>query len=255
MQSVVKQDHLLATQAVIVVLLTYTSVRGRGHASSRAMALIRWLSLQTLLTSFDFRSVVAAQEDVASMFCGDAAHWCVHVQRWLRELDDMPQEGQGLIFAAGLTNLHRICPPCRVFQFLLSELVSGFAKALDTLLESSHFEVDEQDLRPDAKKARLQKPEAWKDWVSSAAAQQGRTKRGHAVVRLQGGAHESSVATWEAKEMTAYQRAAHRTATAGISGLSISSDAARLGDPAEEMLCLHAWSMHHNLGFSLPPQV
>eukprot|EP00971_Amphidinium_carterae_P351422 6492108-Amphidinium_carterae.1 len=69
-----------------------------------------------------------------------------------------------------------------------------------------------------------------------------------------GGLHESTVHRLEAQSMHFYLRAVKRQRE-GACRVAISSDAARLGDPAEETLCCQAWVAERNLGVVLPPQV
>eukprot|EP00971_Amphidinium_carterae_P136625 2707108-Amphidinium_carterae.1 len=76
----------------------------------------------------------------------------------------------------------------------------------------------------------------------------------HIVASLsRGGMHESAVHRLEAQSLHHYMRAVKRVVP-GPGRISISSDAARLGDPPEETMCLQAWIGDRDVGLVLPPQ-
>lgn len=114
------------------------------------------------------------------------------------------------------------------------------------------FEVQGVDL-PQRPGKRMRVDEDFRRFVSVDVVQAHRARSGAQFLRGAGTVAASSGPKWEEKELAAYLEAGTRCFE-GCQILAVSSDAARLGDPAEETVVYSVWSPEANCAFVGPCQ-
>lgn len=142
---------------------------------------------------------------------------------------------------------------CGVARVVCRTLLKGIARRIDSGASGVEFEVDGIAL-PQRPSKRMRVDEDYRKFVVVDSIRAHRARSGAQLLRAIGGVASTSGSKWEQGELLVYQQAGKRTFQR-CSILAVSSDAARLGDLAEETLVFSAWSPEANRGFVGPCQV
>lgn len=181
---------------------------------------------------------------------------CQHMREAIFALAEVPGDRLPTQIGEILAQLQKLVgSSCVAVLAFYHEAMQHIATDIEGGMLSDKFEVDAKDLNPVRARGTKRKvyDEDWKRAITSEALDKRRTKNGSQLLRGLGDADPHLAQKWEHKEMQAYLASCFRVLK-DVKHLGITSDAARLGDPAEECIIFLLWAAEADCGVVAAPQ-
>lgn len=254
-----KESYCMSAVALLLLLSWYALAKRAHHAKAKSKALLLVWLRAGLRSGAGFEEVFMDTMEGATELCDESAGQqgvCCHASSFLEEVmrapagdpDDLQNVLNTLLKL--LATSHIECP---ALSFARSGLIKDVAKRFEGGCCDDRFLAKVGDLMPEGDAKRRKIDADFKQTIVNEVLQERRCKSGAAALRVMGGVDDSLARRWEAKEMSAYQLTAVRISK-GIRQISISSDAARLGEPAEETVLFAMWLPQAEFGVMGVPQ-
>ena len=255
-----KQEFTATSKGLLLMLLWLTISRRFPKDRRRAHALMQSLLDRTLPGAGDswhtkFEDMVAAARHRCeqSNGIGDCEHVAVFKDMLIAKAADTPMDK----LVTSMVSLMQLANgKCSTLKDVRAEFIDEASCCLDASLLEGGFAVDLGSLcpaaQPGSKRRRID--EDFKSFVINQVVQKKKANSGSAFLRTATSVSPTMTSMWEEEHMAAYQVAMKR-GFAAAKQVSVTSDAARLGDPPEETEIFLLWTPQGDCAAVAPPQV
>ena len=258
-----KAEYSASTSACVALQMWFMCTKRKAEQRLRAKCFLKAQMIHVHTIMFDCLELNWLQEfsDMIGdqAFLCDEGQDCVHIVDMKHRMQIIRESGLStpveLVEVLQLSGVHKHTD-CKALMHAQCDLMAAVCMVIDEAINANLFEIDPLDLKrmSDPKSKRRRLDEDFKRAVVTKAKEEGRAQSGAHFLRAEGSSAFRLAQRWQVFEMLYHQSAGWRS-FAHAKCIGLVSDAARLGDPAEEALVCALWAAGGSGSVVLPPQV
>lgn len=252
-----KDEVQVTTPGLLCIFAFWTNYCQRGQSDKAKSAFVLWLASALPQCWFDGRDLGDWAIEFREQSCSGGPRTdeeCQHLAEVRVALTGHTTKNSHQCIAEGLSKCWGLTGSCKVCRGMLSGMVSDLSDAIALHLAATASADALSAMHLAGAKRRRRMDEDYRQALLSQVVSKGLALNTAAYARAVQDVNAKTAASWDRRFLGWYQAAGFRAFT-NSKGISLATDACRVGQPGQEMLLTAIFDGDRNVGMWLPPQV